>query len=400
MRTCLAVLLGIAGLSAQQLAPSWSTPLAAPPAGPPVAHPGGVVATLASGRIVFLDATGRPAATAQLDRAALGPALVHNDDVYAADAWGAIYKFRLNGERVWKYERQTRAGSGYNTLVIAAGNVVLTDTRGHLYAVNPQGRLVFEINATTYRLSTPAAGDVDNDGTPDLVFGADDETVYCVSLSGRLLWSRKLEGGRFGRALPAIADLDNDGALELYITTPFVGRKTGLYSLDARTGALRWHARSEMQTYASIVFLDVDNDGRRDILYGDKNTRLYAVNSAGRALWNTQLGGRGIFYAPVAAAGSIYQITRDTSLDGKSLFTLDRAGKIQSATALDGGGSYSPAIAQWGGRRILLTLSTKGVLQAFPLPDGQVEWASWRNSPESTGYFPATAQTRPATPGS
>ncbi|HEU0123290.1 MAG TPA: PQQ-binding-like beta-propeller repeat protein [Bryobacteraceae bacterium] len=398
---------GLYSLGAQSLAPQWKLALGAPPSGPPVVFAGGVAVTLGSGRVAYVDENGKETASAKLDQAPAGPAVVDGTTVYAADVWGSIYSLRLNGERNWKYVRETRAGNGYSTLVLAdvdgdgSLDPILTDTRGRLYAVSSKGKLIFEIAATTYRLSTPAVGDLDGDGRPDFLFGADDETVYCVSGKGHLLWSRKLPGGRFGRALPAIADLDMDGKPEVYIATPFVGRQTGLHSLDAATGTPRWHVKSEMQTYASLQFLDLNGDGKKDVLFGDKNTQLYAVDSNGKKIWGTQLGGRGIFYAGAAAGDRIFQIVRDTGLDGKSLYALDLQGKVRESIAMDGGGSYGPAITKQANGLRLYAVSNRGTVHAYGLPDAPVRWASWRNSPASNGfYLPATtARAATAAPG-
>lgn len=383
MRSAFVLCVFALGLGAQTLDLLWKLPLNKGAAGPPAVFDGGTAVALADGRIVFVDMAGRETATARMDQAAVGPPLIASGRVFGADAWGAIYCFGMNGERIWKYERQTRAGSGYNTLVPWGGGVVLTDTRGRLYAVDGNGRLRLEIAVTSYRLSTPAVADVDGDGVDDFVFGGDDETVYCVSGKGYLLWQKKLPGGRFGRSLPAVADLDGDGRAEVYMTTPFVGRQTGLHALDAASGDVRWHVKSEMQTYASLVFLDVDGDGKRDILFGDKNTRLYAVDARGRKLWDTQMGGRGIFYAGTAAGEWIYQIARDGGLDGKSLYVLNRNGQVKLGVPLAGGGGYGPALARAGGESRLLAVSSQGTLHAFRIADGPFHWSSWRNGAAS-----------------
>jgi len=367
-------------------------------------YPGGVAVTLSDGRIVFVNESGKQTAVAQMDQAPMGPALAKDGFVYGADAWGSVYKFRLSGERVWKHQRETRAGSGYNTPVLASWSgrthVIVTDTRGHLYAVDTDGKLQLEITATTYRLSTPAVGDVDGDAIPDIVFGADDGTVYCVSADGRLIWERKLAGGRFGRSVPLIADADGDGASEVYMTTPFVGTQTGLHALDGKTGTPRWHFKSEMQTYASLVAMDLDGDGKKEILLGDKNTRLYALNVRGEKVWDTQMGGRGIFYAAAAAGDWIYQIVRDTGLDGKSLYVLDKQGKVRLPVAMDGGGSYGPVLSGSADGLRLLAVTTKGTLHCYRVPSGAVHWSSWRNSTSSDGYLaiakaPRSGGTRP-----
>jgi hypothetical protein len=380
MRLCIALF--ACCLYGQPLDLLWKQPLGRAAAGPPVVFDGGAAVTLTDGRIVFVNAAGSISGSARMDQAAAGPALVQDGFVFGVDVWGSVYKFRLSGERVWKYERESRAGSGYNSPVLAFGGVIFTDTRGHLYLIGADGRLRMEVSVTSYRLSTPTVGDLDGDGTAEIVFGADDGVVYCVSEAGLLLWERKVDGARLGRAMP-VADGN-----QIYVTTPFVGKQTGLHALG------KWYFRSEMQTYASIMLADLDGDGTREILFGDKNTRLYALNAQGKQLWSTQLGGRGIFHAGAVAGDWIYQIVRDTGLDGKSLYVLDKQGNVRASVAMDGGGGYGPALA--GDR--LLAVSGNGTLHCYRTAGGPPQWASWRNGPANTGYFgPAPrAAARPA----
>ncbi|MBL8236912.1 MAG: hypothetical protein JNM66_05810, partial [Bryobacterales bacterium] len=79
----------------------------------------------------------------------------------------------------------------------------------------------------------------------------------------------------------------------------------------------------------------------------------------------------------------IYQIVRDTGLDGKSLYVLDKKGNVRKAMAMDGGGSYSPAVVR--GR--LLAVSNKGTLHSYRIDAGPPHWSSWRNSADSSGFF-------------
>ncbi|MBI1787310.1 MAG: PQQ-like beta-propeller repeat protein, partial [Acidobacteria bacterium] len=349
-----------------------------------------VLVTLASGKIVLLNPAGQPAASMQLDLAPTAPAVLGRlagkaaPEVLAADVAGSIYCFNARGERLWKHTRTGKAAD-FRVLVVAdidgdgQPEVLLSDSRGHLFAVDSSGRLRLEVTATRYRVSAPAVGDLDGDGVPELVFGTEDNEMYCLNGRGEFLWRRSLEG-RFGRALPVLADPERDGKLKVFVSTPFVGPSPGLYSLDGATGAVRWQARSVLQSYHSIAVADVDGDGQAEIFYGDKNTRLFCVNARGQHRWATQLGGRGIFFAPAIAEvegrARIFQVVRGAGLEGHSLYTLDSAGKVVEALALQGGGNSSPRLCRFQGRRELSLLvfdSSKNLL-TYRLPEGKILW--------------------------
>ena len=373
-----AALLFIVTLHAQ----SWTIALPANAVGPPVPFDGMIAIALANSRIGIYTQAGEPLKELSLDAAPLGPPVIDARRIYAADVWGRAYAFTKDGELVWRHDRETRAGNGYSMPVLAGDLLYLTDTRGTLYALNAKGESKLEVKVTNYRLSTPAvAGSL-------IYFGGDDERVYCVSTDGRLVWSTHLPGGRFGRAVPLLADLDRDGKSELYITTPFVGPITGLHALDAATGAPKWHFKSELQTYASIALADLDNDGRDEILFGDKNTRLYALDASGKRRWDAQLPGRGIFFAPVITRDAIYQITRDADLN-----VVDFHGRVTKSIKLAAGGGAGPALA---GNQLLTATANK--LQAWPVDGAGARWTSWRdNSRSAASSTPPSPRPAPAT---
>jgi len=122
-----------------------------------------------------------------------------------------------------------------------------------------------------------AFGDFDGDGHTDLVIVGDD---------GRTRLFRNLGQGRFedataasglgGAAAPragtvAVGDYDNDGFLDLFVTSLGVGesalyhnRGDGTFELDARAGELRRKLRGVAGLDAA--FFDFDNDGFLDLI--------------------------------------------------------------------------------------------------------------------------------------
>lgn len=96
--------------------------------------------------------------------------------------------------------------------------------------------------------SSPAIGDVDADGSPEVIFGSDDGHVYAYNGDGSVLWSVRpqfshLNGGGIVRGSPVIADLDGDNDLDVAI-----GTSRGLALLDGRNGeelesGLHWTGR-------------------------------------------------------------------------------------------------------------------------------------------------------------
>ena len=201
--------------------PEWSLDFGPGTIGPP-AHFGpvdqtrGILLTLHAGQILLLGPQGEKQATMTLDLPIETPAVAADllgDGhllVVAVDTWGSVYCFDESGQRRWKYSRRSsRASSGCpcSPTSKAKGklDILVADSRGHLDALDAQGRLRLEITATHYRVSVPAVGDINGDGKPEIIFGTEAGEVYCVNARGDLLWSALLDGC-FGRALPLIAD--------------------------------------------------------------------------------------------------------------------------------------------------------------------------------------------------
>lgn len=387
----------------------WAADLGGAVAGPPVPigpiqAAEGVVMALRSGKIVVFDSTGKQIAEMHLDLEAGSAPVISDGEIFAADVSGSVYCFTREGRRVWKDSRNDRFGGGYNYPVAAdldgdgKAEVILTTERGNLYALDRSGRVRFEIHATNFRLSTPAIGDINSDGLPEIVFADDDGGVYCVNSRGRTLWIDHLYHGRFGRSLPLIADADGDGRYEVYVPVNSSDLGPGLYALDAATGKVLWRAASEMQTYGSTVVADLGQDGRNEILFGDKNTRVYALDPGGRKLWDTQVGGRGIFRAAAVAAlsgsgpATIFQVVRDAGADGRSLYALDPSGKILDSMALTGGGIFSPLVCKFRGESdvSLLIAGAKGRLASYRPPQqsgrAKILWAGTRNDAAFSGF--------------
>ncbi|MCC7496075.1 MAG: PQQ-binding-like beta-propeller repeat protein [Bryobacterales bacterium] len=343
----------------------------------------GLVVALASGEILVVGPHGEQRARFHLDDAIASVTVAAARDgdqqlVYAVDCTGSVYGFRLTGERLWKYRRADKiVGQRMAVLTDLDGDgspeLLAADSKGHLYAVDARGRLRLEVSSPR-ETGMPVAADVDGDGSPELIFGSQSGDVYCMRTDGELLWAKQLPGS-FGARLPAIADAAHDGRPEVYLTSA-EGRR-GLFALDAATGNLLWHAPSVLQTSTWTAVADLDGDGRDEILYGDKNTRVYAVDANGHPRWNRQVGGRGAFWAAAVArdqTGStrIFQVARDSGVEGNSLYALDAAGQVLESLPLPGGGTSPAILVRLAGQDEprLIVVSGTGALSCFRLPAG------------------------------
>jgi len=125
-------------------------------------------------------------------------------------------------------------------------------------------------------MASPALGDVDGDGLPEVVVGSYDGFVYAWNGDGSVQWKVFPTWAHLPKTRmigqPIIADLDGDGGQDVA-----VGSGDGMAYIDGRTGAsldssLPWNSRAGFAwAYESAPAVGVLN-GRRSIVMSGFNT--------------------------------------------------------------------------------------------------------------------------------
>lgn len=130
--------------------------------------------------------------------------------------------------------------------------------------------------------SSPALADVSGDGIPEYIVGGDSTAggpvdhrggfMRAIKGDGSLLWAFPVN--EMVRSSPAVSDMDGDGSPEIAFGTGdyWVHRggasdATKLFLLN-KDGTLRWSRDLGAYTPASPAMADVDGDGKRDVIIG------------------------------------------------------------------------------------------------------------------------------------
>jgi hypothetical protein len=155
---------------------------------------------------------------------------------------------------------------------------------GDLYAFKGDGSILWRANQDEVFQSSPAVGDIDNDGNPEVVAGTG--TFYsnpprslpvgryfsAWNHDGSLLWRTHLPERVFGS--PALGDVNGDGTLDAV-----VGALDGkVYAFNGSNGTILWATQARdmfnnqglgtnIQVY-SPVLADIDGDGLDDAFIG------------------------------------------------------------------------------------------------------------------------------------
>lgn len=127
-----------------------------------------------------------------------------------------------------------------------------------------------------------AAADIDNDGKQEIVFGTylNDGKLYALNAEdGSLLWSFQTgEGGRIDSSV-AIADVNRDGKKEVIFSDSYNKILYCLNSLlNGPNGGIIWQYQLRDCTDSPPAVGDIDNDGKAEVVVGDKSGWLYMLN--------------------------------------------------------------------------------------------------------------------------
>ena len=258
--------------------------------------------------------------------------------------------------------------------VIAGGDQSPQGRLGHqgglVRALSGTGQELWQFRTNEIVYSSPAVGDVDGDGKPEIVFGtgnfwadnssggSDSTKIFVLNHVGKLQWVKDL--GAQTLASPALTDLDGDGRLDIAIGT-WEGSQSGkIWGLHGGYGTnLPGYPVTNAggnKIVGQVSTADFDNDGGQDI---------------------------------VATTGNgVYCYSGKT---GELLFTIRSFGSFQSSPLiedLDGNGRLDIVIAG--------TLNgTEGAIERWEMPDstanlGALGWPKFRKDARQTGSWQTT----------
>ena len=197
---------------------------------------------------------------------------------------------------------------------------VLTND-GLLYKISKDGKIIWKEfeESLSFTASSPVAGDMDRDGTYEIVISTGIGQISSIDENGNIEWQRNIKDTTF-YSTPAISDLDGDGYLDVVIAAGAT-----IYAFDKNGSLLNGfpiNTGDSLGFQSSITLCDLDDDDRTDILIGSLNNRIYAYNSKGEKLAGF----------PLSCGGKAYSTP--------SIVNLDNDSRLEIVAAADNSGIY------------------------------------------------------------
>jgi len=267
---------------------------------------------------------------------------------------------------------------------------------GEVYAIHHDGEDVegFPVDIDEKMLVGAAAGDLEGDGSPDIVVCTWDDNIYAMDNTGLIKEGFPVSSTNRFNAPPTLVDLDGDGDLEIV-----AGNDSGLLHVLHHDG-------TEMASYdvgddirGGISVADLDDDGSHELLFSGYDDMIHVWNpSTGQELegWPIDMEYNSLT-EPMTAdldndgdleviaamkSGTVYIMHHDgTFFDG---FPTNLSGNIESSPAVgdfDGDGDFE------------IVFGTTQGLQVFDIKSEMGERVSWkmhRGNLERTGSMAMT----------
>ena len=210
------------------------------------------------------------------------------------------------------------------------------------------------------RASSPAAGDLDNDGVQEIVIGTANRRVYALRANGAVMpgWPITMPG-EIGAA-PSLGDVDRDGFLDVVVACGSTFDPTGSGAVRAyrRDGSLIWSFTPRDTNndgrpdgvVSTPALGDVDGDGSLEVAFGSWDFNLYVLRGTSGAI----LPG----FPPNPSGLNPNFGLRDSIWSSPALADLDHDGKLEIIIGVDthaegppvntpdGGGLY---VFRWNG---------------------------------------------------
>jgi len=235
-------------------------------------------------------------------------------NILIGTAWGGRTAFDIDtlaGSEVWRFDSYTEADSGWVYSLAEISDVTSDGIPEYAFgagsdndavylvdgaSAGPQATVLWKYSAGDAALSIRNLGDVNGDGTDDVLAAiADDiDKIVCLegdsaSPGGNVLWS--YTPGVSVYACGVLSDITGD-SIDEALAVLWTGGGSAIRCLDGSDGTIVWSSTSVAQFGMAVDELgDVTGDGLNEIVVSSwENAAIVLDGSDGSLVWKTTVG--------------------------------------------------------------------------------------------------------------
>jgi len=275
---------------------------------------------------------------------------------------------------------------------------ILIPGNSRLYCYDTAGNERWSFTPTSHyfpAVSSPVVADIDHNGRLEVVFSTP-AAVYVLAPDASPIWSRALAGeGSVQNCISSVAlgDVNQDGLLEVFAYEVYVSR---LLCLNPVNGDTIWSYLPEGNLYFSVgtpTVADVNNDGNLEVIgqvaFNGGGGRLYCLKASGEERWHYDTPGSGIGGWQLASA-AVADLNNDDSLEVVTtanywgIVCLSSGGRELWRRSISQHAASYPAIGDLDGDDTLEIVVALGPsMKCFSGPTGRDKWSFTVDS----GYY-------------
>lgn len=208
----------------------------------------------------------------------------------------------------------------------------------------------YVLGAWTPTLTSPAVADLDNDGVLEIVFISENDRLHVVDQFGAEVAPFPLTlvatGAEAGIATPspALGDLDGDGRLDIVAVEVFDRHNGAVHAIDLDGAELPgWPRTIEGNSESSPIVGDVSGDGVPDVIFGIGG----GSDTGPNLIYGFRASGADLYGFPIAMVGPVRATPALTDLSGNGNVDLVYAGWDLSVHVWDLHKPYNPKAMPW-----------------------------------------------------